>query len=151
MEEKHNLLKNNVKQLCGFKVGNDNFAFSVLQVQEVIRELEVTPIPLAPSYIKGLMNLRGQIVTSISLRELFGLKDEKLEGRMNIIVQFADDLYAIEVDEISDVLEVEETIFEPTPENITMSMRQFISGVYKLKEYLLIVLDIDKLITERNV
>lgn len=138
-------------QYCGFKIGEDNFAISVLQVQEVIRPHKLTRIPKAPDNIKGLINLRGQIMTAISLRNMFKLQERESDQFMNIVIQSGEELYAIEVDEILDVLEVSSDTFENTPENLDEDLRKYISGVYKLPEKLLMILDLEKLLAQKDV
>jgi purine-binding chemotaxis protein CheW len=133
-------------QLCGFKVGTGFYAISVLDVQEVIKPQLVTKVPSSPIYIQGLINLRGQIVTAISLKSLFGLENsnEKNENYMNIIVRSGESLYALVVDEILDVIDVDEKTFEATPDTIDEKVRMLISGVYKLDTNLLMLLDLAK-------
>ena len=133
-------------QLCGFKIGNGHYAVSVLEVQEVIKPQLLTPVPLAPKYVKGLINLRGQIVTAISLRTLFGLEDVESSDYMNIIVRSGDSLYSLVVDEILDVIDVEKETYEPTPETLEEKLKKFIDGVYKLEKKLLISLDLEKVL-----
>lgn len=147
VEEENNFeVKIDQNQLCGFKIGDGQYAVSVLEVQEVIKPQVVTPVPLAPDYVRGLINLRGQIVTAISLRKLFGLKDDMRDDYMNIIVKSGDSLYSLVVDEILDVIDVESETFEPTPETLDEKIRRFISGVYKLDSNLLISLDLKKIL-----
>jgi purine-binding chemotaxis protein CheW len=141
-----NQVSNRNGQLCGFKVGAGFYAISVLDVQEVIKPQLVTKVPSAPVYIQGLINLRGQIVTAISLKSLFGLENsnEKTEDYMNIIVRAGESLYSLVVDEILDVIDVDEKTFEATPDTIDEKVRLLISGVYKLDTNLLMLLDLDK-------
>lgn len=133
-------------QLCGFRVGKGYYAIPVLEVQEVIKPQLVTTVPLAPDYVKGLINLRGQIVTSIDLKKLFGIPDVESCDYMNIIVRYGDSLYALVVDEILDVIDVENTTFEPTPETLDTRIRKFISGVHKLNDMLLVMLSLEKIL-----
>lgn len=135
-----------VSQLCGFKIGNGFYAISVLEVQEVIKPQLLTGVPSAPDYIRGLINLRGQIVTAISLRSLFGLEDEQRDEYMNIIVRSGESLYSLMVDEILDVIDVEESTFERTPETLEDRIKRFINGVYKLDHKLMILLDLEKIL-----
>lgn len=139
-----------ISQLCGFKIGGGFYAISVLEVQEVVKAQLLTQVPSAPVYVRGLINLRGQIVTAISLRSLFGLKDDHREEYMNIIVQSGESLYALMVDEILDVIDVENSTFEKTPETLEDRIRQYINGVYKLDHKLLIHLDLEKILNEDN-
>jgi len=135
-----------LNQLCGFKIGNGYYAISVLEVQEVIKPQQLTVVPLSPDYVRGLINLRGQIVTAISLRKLFGLPDDEREDYMNIIVRSGDSLYSLVVDEILDVIDVDFDTYENTPETLDPKVRRFIAGVYKMEGRLLILLDLDKIL-----
>jgi purine-binding chemotaxis protein CheW len=121
------------------------FGIEVLQVQEVIRYQEMTRVPLAHAVIKGLINLRGQIVTAIDLRRRLDLAD-RAEGSlpMNVVVRTADGALSMLVDEIGDVLNAEPEAFERPPETITGVARELISGVYKLKDRLLLIMDTEK-------
>ncbi len=142
------ILISDVVQLCGLRVDRDYYAISVLEVQEVIRKQNLTKIPCAPVFIKGLINLRGQIVTAFSLRTLFGLPEVETETYMNIIVKSGDSLYALMVDEILDVMDISQKRFEKTPDNLDDKIRQYISGVYKLDGKLLSTLDLEKLLNQ---
>lgn len=139
-----------LSQLCGFKIGNGLYAISVLEVQEVIKPQLLTQVPSAPEYIRGLINLRGQIVTAISLRSLFGLSDDHQEEHMNIIVRSGESLYSLIVDEILDVIDVDDSTFEKTPETLDDKIRRFITGIYKLDHKLLILLDLEKILNIEN-
>jgi purine-binding chemotaxis protein CheW len=133
-------------QVCGFRIGDGNYAVPVLDVQEVIKPQKVTPIPLAPETIRGLINLRGQIVTAISLRKLFGLKDDLTQDHMNVIVKSGEHLCALVVDEILDVIDVDQNTFEQTPSTINENLKKYIKGIYKLNGNLLILLDIKEIV-----
>lgn len=149
-DEVRKLHPKKVSQLCGFKIGNGFYAISVLEVQEVIKPQLLTQVPSAPDYVRGLINLRGQIVTAISLRSLFGLGDDHREEHMNIIVRSGESLYSLIVDEILDVIDVEDSTFEKTPETLDDKIRRFINGVYKLDHKLLILLDLEKILNVEN-
>ena len=137
--------RDHMSQLCGFKVGNELYAIPVLDVQEVVKFQMFTNVPHAPSYIKGLINLRGQIVTAISLHDLLGIESRKVDGDyMNVIVRSGDSLYSLIVDEILDVIDIEENRFEPTPDAISSKVRGFLSGVYKLDKEIIMLLNLEK-------
>lgn len=140
-----NLTDGAIVGLCGFKVKGGYYAIPVLEVQEVIRPQSLTKVPLSPDYVTGLINLRGQIVTSINLRKLFKIEEAKTNDHMNIIVRNGDSLYALMVDEILDVMDVEQSSFESVPDTMNDNIRKYIKGVYKLKDTLLILLDLDKI------
>lgn len=133
-------------QLCGFRIGKGFYAIPVLEVQEVVKPQPLSKVPMAPSYIDGLINLRGQIVTSINLRKLFKLQGEGTEEFMNVIVRSGDSLYSLVVDEILDVMNIEKNTFADTPDTLDQEIRQYIDGVYKLKDKLLILLSLEKLL-----
>jgi purine-binding chemotaxis protein CheW len=133
------------KQFCTFFLDGMLFGIEVLKVQEVIRYQEMTIVPLAPKIIKGLINLRGQIVTAIDLRQRFKFSERfSHQPPMNVVVRTEDGAVSLLVDEIGDVLEVKEEKFEPVPETISEIIRDLTKGVYKLKDKLLLVLETEK-------
>ncbi|MDC1175576.1 chemotaxis protein CheW [Bacteriovoracaceae bacterium] len=144
---KENIFSSNDKQLCGFKIGKGHYAVEVLDVQEVVKPQNVTPVPLGPDYIDGLINLRGQIVTAINIRKLFGLEENNSEDYMNIIVSSGENLYSLVVDEIMDVMDIENSRFEDTPDTIDEKISSFISGVYKLEDKLITLLSLEKILS----
>lgn len=133
-------------QYCGFKIGDDEYGIPVLEVQEVIKPQPVTPIPLSQDYVKGLINLRGQIVTLISLRRLFGYDDSYDREYMNIIVKGREGLYSLVVDEVTDIIEIDEENLEISPDTLGKSLKDYVSSVYKKENGLFILLDITKLL-----
>ncbi|MCP4912054.1 MAG: chemotaxis protein CheW [Oligoflexia bacterium] len=141
------ILHGDVNQLCGFKIGSGHYAVEVLDVQEVVKPQNVTPVPLAPDYIDGLINLRGQIVTAINIRRLFGLEESNSDDYMNIIVSSGENLYSLVVDEIMDVMDIENSRFEDTPDTIDEKISNFINGVYKLDDKLITLLSLEKILS----
>lgn len=133
------------RQLCTFHLGPMFFGIDVLQVQEVLRFQQMTRVPLAPGVIRGLINLRGQIVAAIDLRERLGLQPRP-DGQdpMNVIVRTEDGAVSLLVDDIGDVLEIESSGLDRSPETVRGSARDLIQGVYKLKDRLLLILDTEK-------
>ena len=132
-------------QFCTFYLDKLLFGVELKGVQEVIRSLDLTRVPLAPPVVSGLINLRGQIVTAVDLRRRLELDSAPAGTRsMNVVVRSVDGAVSLLVDEIGDVVEVEESTFEPPPETLRPSVRNVILGVHKLKGRLLHVLDIEK-------
>ena len=137
------------RQLCTFYVDSLFLGIEVQKVQEVIRYQKMTRVPLAPATISGLINLRGQIVTAIDLRERLGLAPRKPgELPMNVVVRDADGAVSLLVDRIGDVVEVGEESFETPPLTVRPSARALIRGTYKLSEKLLLVLDTERILSE---
>ncbi len=136
-----------VRQFSTFVVDRLLFGVEVEKVQEVIRYQAMTRVPLAPPVVKGLINLRGQIVTAVDLRRRLGLRERATTDLpMNVVVRHDDGAVSFLVDEIGDVLEVEENAFELPPGTLAGEARELIRGVYKLKDTLLIALDTDKML-----
>jgi purine-binding chemotaxis protein CheW len=134
------------EQLCTFYLDGQFFGLEVYKVQEVIRFLEMTRIPLASDVIRGLINLRGQIVTAIDLRRRLGLPPRShSQPPMNVVVRTDDAVISLLVDEIGDVLEVDQADFEQPPETLQGMCRTLIKGAYKLDGRLLLVFDTEKL------
>ena len=135
------------RQYCTFFLDGHYFGIDVLRVQEVIRYQEMTRVPLAPAVVRGLINLRGQIVTAIDLRRRLELPDRP-DGELpvNVVVQTDDGAVSLLVDEIGDVLHASEGAFERPPETLKGLARELIRGAYKLGGRLLLILDADKLL-----
>lgn len=134
------------KTYCTFKLGELFFGVEVLDVQEVIREQWMTTVPLSSPEIRGLMNLRGQIVTAIDLRKRLQLPDHERQATMNVVVRGPEGAVSLLVDEIGDVLELSEQQFEPPPETLEGIPRELIGGAYKLDNQLLLVLNTDRVL-----
>lgn len=139
------------EQYATFYVDGLLFGIDVMQVQEIIRYQTLTPVPLAPSVIEGLINLRGQIITAIDLRRRLGLPAaENNLLPMNVVIRSEDEVVSVLVDQIGDVLEVEAAQFESTPESLEPQVRGLVKGVYKLDKELMLVLDIAEAVRVRN-
>lgn len=133
------------QQFCTFFVDRQFFGVPVQQVQEVIRYQEMTRVPLVPRVIRGLINLRGQIVVAVDLRRRLNAPDRGEDQLpMNVVVRTGDGAVSLLVDEIGDVLEVQEETFERPPETLQSASRELVLGVHKLPNQLLLVLDTDK-------
>ena len=136
-----------IKQFCTFRVGDLYLGADVQEVQEVIRYLPMTGVPLAPAEIGGLINLRGQIVTAIELRQRFELPARSAETPpMNVILRTADGAVSLLVDEIGDVLVPDPQTLDRVPDTLQGAAQTLVTGVYKLSDKLLLVLNIDNAI-----
>lgn len=131
-----------VTQYCTFWVDSLYLGIDVHKVQEVMRTLETTPVPLAPTAVVGLINLRGQIVTAIDLRQRLGLPARPADRPpMNVVMRTEDGAVSLVVDEIGDVIEIHADAFEKNPDTMRGELRELIRGVYKLNGQLLLILD----------
>jgi len=132
-------------QFCTFYLDKLLFGVELKGVQEVIRSLNMTQVPLSPAMVSGLMNLRGQIVTAVDLRRRLEFEPRPPGAEpMNVVVRSEDGAVSLLVDEIGDVVEVREDTFEPPPETLRGSVRSMILGVHKLNGCLMHVLDIER-------
>lgn len=135
-------IANDRESFCTFRVDELLFGVEVQKVQEVIRTQPTTRIPLSPPVIHGLMNLRGQIVSALDLRQRLGLPDnEKIGEAMNVVIRSDDGPISLLVDEIGDVVQVRKDCFEAPPETLQGDQRELIRGAYKLEQGLLLILD----------
>jgi len=124
------------------------FGVEVGTVQEVIRYQEMTSVPLAPSIVRGLINLRGQIVTAVDLRRCLDMQERTPDRLpMNVVVRTGDETVSLLVDEIGDVLKLDVARFEEPPETLQGEAREFIRGVYKLDGKLLLVLNTERAVS----
>ncbi len=132
------------RQFSTFFISDRMYGIDVMRVQEITRALPMAKIPLAPHYVHGLINLRGQISTAIGLRELFEIKEKAVDEQMNVVCKLNEVLVSFLVDRIGDVVELESKDFELAPETIPEGIRRFVEGVYKIPGNLLSVIDVDK-------
>jgi purine-binding chemotaxis protein CheW len=131
------------QQFCTFVLQGEFFGVPVEQVQEVIRYQEMTRVPLVSDAVAGLINLRGQIVTAIELRQCLGMPRRAAgELPMNVVVRTGDGPVSLLVDEIGDVIEVSTDAYESTPQNMPAREKEMVEGVYKLDGRLLLVLEV---------
>jgi purine-binding chemotaxis protein CheW len=133
------------RQLCTFFLDGLRFGVDVQKVQEVVPYQELTRVPLAPATVRGLLNLRGQIVTGIDLRRRLGLADRPAESLpMNVVLRGEDSPVSFLVDDIGEVVEVAADAWKRPPETLQGKVRELIQGVYPLQDELLLVLDTAK-------
>jgi purine-binding chemotaxis protein CheW len=132
-------------QYTTFVVGGHHFGVEVADVQEVIRYQPMTPVPLAPRTVGGLINLRGQVITAIDLRRRLELPDRpEDELPMNVVVRTDDGAVSLLVDSIGAVVHAPHDSFEPPPETLVGPTRSLIRGAYKLDGSLLLALDVTR-------
>jgi len=140
-------MRANSRQFATFVLDRYLFGVEVEEVQEIILSQEVTPVPLAPPVIEGLINLRGQIFTAIDLRQRLEL-GERPPGLspMNVILRAERGSVSLLVDRIGDVITTSEDEFEPPPETLRGAPRELIRGSYKLAKGLLLVLNLEQVL-----
>jgi len=126
-------------QMCGIPV---------LEVHDVLSKQVMTKIPKSPAAIAGVLNLRGQIVTAIDLRKRLNLADrEDSNDEMNVVVEYQAEPYSLIIDKVGDVLSLSNDAFEKNPVTLETCWQEVSTGIFRLEEELLVILDIEKLLT----
>ncbi len=143
--EKNLTLAEDTKLFITFWLGGFLFALPVEEVVEINRSLDITPVPQAPSYVSGIINLRGQILTAIDLAQRIGLIREN-EAHHNVIIGRDGEPLSLLVEQIGDVLEIPIADIEDPPDVIEGLDIQFVKNVSRLPDRLLVILDVQKLL-----
>ena len=134
--------------LVSIRLGSQTFGVPVMSAQDIIAQTAINVIPLAPAEVAGSLNLRGRIVTAIDMRHRLEMPArDPADPFMCVIVERSGELYALLVDDVGDVLWLSSSSFEPTPVTLSASWRSVCSGLYRLDSQLLLVLDVEKVLT----
>jgi len=136
-------------QLVAFRLGREEYGLPINKVQEINRLTPVTKLPQAPSFMEGIINLRGRIIPIIDLRKRFGLEAENKDETRIIIVDINSQIVGIIVDAVTEVMRLPATSIEPPPPSFILDA-EYIDGVGKLADRLLILLNIDKVLTSQE-
>lgn len=140
-----------ILQWVTFRLENETYGINVMQVQEVLRYSEIAPVPGAPSYVIGIINLRGSVVTVIDTRARFGLAPEEISDNTRIvIIESEKQVIGILVDSVAEVVYLKASEIEPTPNVGTSESAKFIRGVCNREDELLILVDLDKLLADEE-
>ena len=140
-----------ILQWVTFKLAGETYGVNVMQVQEVLRYTEIAAVPGAPSYVIGIINLRGNVVTVIDTRHRFGLEEGELTDNSRIVIIEADKhVIGILVDSVAEVVYLRQSEIETAPNVGNEESAKFIQGVCHKNDELLILIDLDKLITENE-
>lgn len=135
-------------QLVSFRLADEEFGVDILKVQEIIRMVDMTRVPSSPEFVEGVINLRGRIIPIIALRKRFGVEPRPPDKLTRIMVVEVDrKTIGFIVDSVSEVLRIPRSTVEPTPEVVSSVNAEYISGVGKLEDRLLILLDLNRLLT----
>lgn len=139
-------------QLVTFSIGEEEFGVDILKVQEIIRTMEITKVPRAQSFVEGVINLRGKVIPIIDLRRRFSLVSKPHDKHTRIIViEISNMIVGFVVDSVSEVLRIPAGTVEPPPPVVAGLDSEYISGVGKLQDRLLILLDLDKLLSNEDI
>lgn len=140
---------NAVLQWVTFKLDNETYGINVMQVQEVLRYTEIAPVPGAPHYVLGIINLRGNVVTVIDTRTRFGLQSAEVDDSTRIVIIEAEkQVIGILVDSVAEVVYLRRSEIDNAPNVGTEESAKFIQGVSNRDNELLILVDLDKLLSD---
>jgi len=140
-----------ILQLVGFKIAEEEYAVDILMVQEIIRMMQVTKVPNAPDFVDGVVNLRGRIIPVIDLRSKLGLPRKEVDkDKRIIVVEVSGKTVGFIVDAVTEVLRIPASITEPPPDLITNVNSEFIKAVGKLEDRLLILIDLEKILSSNE-
>ncbi len=144
-------IDNSTIELATFYVGNALCGMDILKIQEINKLMEMTIVPQAPEYVKGILNLRGQIVTIIDLAKKLGLSATELSSKSrNIIVNSKGEHIGLMAAQISDVVQSNINKVEPPPANIGGVQGKYFTGVFKTENKLIGILDVDEVLKEEQ-
>lgn len=137
------------QKLLTFSLASEGYGISILKVKEIIGMMEITPVPRTPDFIKGVINLRGKIIPVMDLRTKFGMMEQEYDERTCIIVvevsmNGVQKLIGVVVDTVSEVVTISDEQIEPPPEYGASVEHNSILGIGKIKERVVIILDIDE-------
>jgi len=151
MSEEHRRQDAELLQLVTFSIGDEEFGVEILKVQEIIRMLEITKVPKAPPFVEGVINLRGKVIPILDLRKRFGLQSRSHDKNTRIIViEINSMIVGFIVDSVSEVLRLPANTVEPPPPVVAGLDSDYISGVGKLEDRLLIMLDLNRLLSNEE-
>jgi purine-binding chemotaxis protein CheW len=138
-------------QLVTFRLSGQKYAVDILKVQEIDNMKEITVIPNAPDYLEGAINLRGKVIPVLNLRKKFSFEDKAADETCKIVIMdIRGVIMGLIVDAVSDVLRITRDVVEPPPPISSNISSDFISGIAKLPDGLVILLDMDRLLGEEE-
>jgi purine-binding chemotaxis protein CheW len=139
-------------QLVVFNIGSEEFGVEIMNVQEIIRMTNITKIPQASSYVKGIINLRGKIIVVINLDVIMGMTSKEQDENTRIIVaDIGDTVMGFIVDSVSEVIRLPESSVEAAPAVIANKIgTEYVRGVGKMEDRLLILLDLDRILSSNQ-
>ncbi len=140
-----------LNQIVSFRLAEEEYGLDIMKVQEIILIGEITQMPQSPDFVRGLINLRGHVIPIIDLRKRFGFPDAaRSESQRIIVVNVGKRTMGIVVDEVDQVLRVKAEDIEPPPTSVKGINHDFITGLVKRDKKLVILLDIEYLLTDRE-
>jgi purine-binding chemotaxis protein CheW len=143
--------ENPIIQLVGFRLDNEDYAIAITKIQEIILMKPITRIPQVPDFLEGLINLRGSVIPIVNMRKRFGLSPREVDDETRtIVVNIHDKTVGCIVDAVTQVMRINRDQIQPPPLSVLAVSHQYIAGLARLEDRLLIILDIERLFDEQN-
>ncbi|MBS3803706.1 MAG: chemotaxis protein CheW [Oleiphilaceae bacterium] len=140
-----------VLQYVTFRLENETYGIDVMQIQEVLRYTEIAPVPGAPDYVLGIINLRGNVVTVIDTRRRFGLMDAEITDASRIVVmESSNQVMGVLVDSVAEVVYLKSSEIETAPNVGNEESAKFIQGVCNKNGELIILVELDKMLADQE-
>jgi len=140
-----------IVQWVTFRLDNEKYGIRVMQVQEVLRITEIAPVPGAPDYVLGIINLRGNVVTVIDSRKRFGLSETEADDSTRIVIIEAEkNVVGILVDSVAEVVDLRTSEIDAAPNVGNDDSSKYIQGVSSKEKELLILVDVNKLLSDEE-
>jgi len=129
-------------------VGNQEFGIAVENIADILFPQIINPIPLASKEVVGSINLRGRIVTALDIRALLDMEEKiNIEENRCVVMEYGNELFSLLVDDIGDVVDVPDKSLVRNPDNLSKVWKEFSQGIFLMKEDLIVILDVDKIMT----
>ena len=143
--------KDDALQWATFRLDQETYGLNVMHVQEVLRYTDIAPVPGAPSYVLGIINLRGNVVTVVSARKRFGLPEAEVTGQTKIIViEVVGQIYGMLVDSVGEVMYFKSSDTEAAPSVGKEEVAELFMGVYNKNEKIIILLNAEKILIDKG-
>jgi len=142
----------NASQFVTFSIGEEYYGVTAMKVHEIIGMTKITPVPNSMGYMKGVINLRGSVVPVVDMRLKFKMAEKEFgDQTIIIIVEIKQRLFGMIVDSVSDVIGISDDSIQDTPHFSTQIETDFISGIADKSDHLIIMLDVDKILTDHEI
>ncbi len=137
-----------VQKFVKFNIAEETFGISIAQINQILKPQEIFKVPNTPPFIEGLINLRGKVITVFNLRKRFGMPEKENDDNTKvIIVNLEELLLGFTVDSVTEIVNLQDEDIVPTPPSISSFDRRFLSGVGKMEDKLILILNLEKVLT----
>ena len=137
------------KQMVLFELGTETYGLDISTVHEIIRMQPITKVPKAPFYVEGVINLRGKVIPVIDIGKRFGFeKTEEVKNNRIVVINIQDTILGIIVDAVTEVIRVPKDSIDPVSDIVTAGESDYLQGIAKINDKMIILLDLDKLLSK---